>query len=589
MDHEPLPEGIGWPSEDRTVRGLMLWRRHGPNRGVHGKNYRMTSFIYAQGDGRAHLHPLSPGPVGDTQTFWEASWAGLEVSTLGNQNLIYEFFTADSVDLAETHVGHRIEYVRQFGMFPGEPLQVPRPAAARGPQPGPGEYGPGEPETYAASWALAATLLERLDAGYTVVEQHHGAGGQSDTLVVSDLQDAAPRVEITRGGSVEVHGEGRVSRLMDGDGWSQLASGQLSVHEVAHKAAAHLRTPGHSWSGVNSGVALLADISRESAIASSGLRVESGYLDSSSEESGSWTGLYEQFAPVVAIPNDGATHDGIWFVLTAVGDPVLCVNIRSGQMLAPKDPDWQPAIMSPAVRKIIATHAGSGPKTTFGLPVLLSKFNRKERFFLFVDATRDSGHELHEPSMPLRAEFRRRLSQEIGRDVPAHAYAAVDYHLNWLHAALQWKAGKVNPYSKDESPQFNDQPVAPVSGTAEDIDMLIAWTGEDGVANILLLEAKATGAWSNSQMHSKIPRIRTIIGRAVASQLQVAPVLVLASPTEPSTRLDVEAWPDWALRVDGRPHWVELEMAGPRLEVQRCDADGKANSDGQYWGFKKRV
>ncbi|MHB1415078.1 MAG: hypothetical protein ACYC1C_07475 [Chloroflexota bacterium] len=60
---------------------------------------------------------------------------------------------------------------------------------------------------------------------------------------------------------------------------------------------------------------------------------------------------------------------------------------------------------------------------------LLWSFNRKERFFLV-------GQALGNPSFTLSAQFRGRLGESFGLQVPENAFVAMDYHLDWLYASL---------------------------------------------------------------------------------------------------------------------------------------------------------
>ena len=53
-------------------------------------------------------------------------------------------------------------------------------------------------------------------------------------------------------------------------------------------------------------------------------------------------------------------------------------------------------------------------------------------------------------TFPLGYEFRDELSRLIGMHppLPADAYVAMDYNLNWLCAALMWSAGLVDDKSR---------------------------------------------------------------------------------------------------------------------------------------------
>lgn len=72
----------------------------------------------------------------------------------------------------------------------------------------------------------------------------------------------------------------------------------------------------------------------------------------------------------------------------------------------------------------------------FGLPMVLSAFNRKERFFVFLHASgSDDSEALHAPSIGLSPRMRNQLSAAVGSEIPSGAFVATDYHLNWLYAA----------------------------------------------------------------------------------------------------------------------------------------------------------
>ena len=61
---------------------------------------------------------------------------------------------------------------------------------------------------------------------------------------------------------------------------------------------------------------------------------------------------------------------------------------------------------------------------------VLEQFNRKERFFLI-------GQALGNEDFPLSKSFRKALGEEIGIDIPRGAFAAMDYHLDWIAASLR--------------------------------------------------------------------------------------------------------------------------------------------------------
>ena len=92
---------------------------------------------------------------------------------------------------------------------------------------------------------------------------------------------------------------------------------------------------------------------------------------------------------------------------------------------------------------------------------LLETLNRKERFFLIRQAL---------GTFRLDDEFRRRLGEATCLAIPCDAFAAMDYHLEWLAAALcAYECGNVDCLFD------NRQRV--VRGNQEDTDLLVVFKG----------------------------------------------------------------------------------------------------------------
>lgn len=60
----------------------------------------------------------------------------------------------------------------------------------------------------------------------------------------------------------------------------------------------------------------------------------------------------------------------------------------------------------------------------------LPQFNAKERFFLL-------GHVLGNPRFTLGSAFKAELSKGMNLSLPEDLFCAMDFHLDWLYAALQ--------------------------------------------------------------------------------------------------------------------------------------------------------
>jgi hypothetical protein len=215
-----------------------------------------------------------------------------------------------------------------------------------------------------------------------------------------------------------------------------------------------------------------------------------------------------------------------------------------------------------------------------GFASALSAFNRQERFFVTTQAGGLLSHgEMHGPSLPLGAAFRRRLGAVLGLDVPARAFAVVDFHLSWLHAALAWWRAEAWPGQVDAWPETSAG-VGPavVYGGQEDIDLLVTWQDENHL-HIIAVEAKAYGAWSNSQFASKVARLGAIRSQCIDTEVDLR--LVLTSRRRPE-KLTLPTEP-WTLDSTGEISWLPLAAPGLRLATMRCDGDARPSANGTEW------
>lgn len=134
-------------------------------------------------------------------------------------------------------------------------------------------------------------------------------------------------------------------------------------------------------------------------------------------------------------------------------------------------------------------------------------------------------------------------------------FLAMDYHLNWLCAAL-WvaltpsaKAG--TPISNRRSPSANmtqDHGTAGLLGNGraliensqEDVDLLLAYPRPDGITQVILVEAKCTGTFTPNQLGSKFARLEGILGsigkEGFISATNVNVKMILMSPNRTSSK-----------------------------------------------------
>lgn len=201
------------------------------------------------------------------------------------------------------------------------------------------------------------------------------------------------------------------------------------------------------------------------------------------------------------------------------------------------------------------------------LTAALARFNRKERYWLIRNALGPS-------SEWLDAGFRARLAKAIGADLPADAWWAMDYHLDWLVGALTL----VSCGERGFEPQRNDAGL--VKGSQEDMDLVVAFDD-----TLVLVEAKGDTAWSNAQFGSKIDRLERLRMAGLLPQ-SIKIFLVLMSPGRPDGLAPPQGktWQSWMCDAEGRPLHVPLAMPDDFLKVTRWNGEAQAASaDGDCW------
>lgn len=203
-----------------------------------------------------------------------------------------------------------------------------------------------------------------------------------------------------------------------------------------------------------------------------------------------------------------------------------------------------------------------------GLIERFQAFNRRERFFVV-------GWALDNPTFRIGGKFRQQFAADIGIDIPADAFCAMDFPMDWIVGCL-W-------VTKEERASYSVLETGEVNRNNEDVDLLIAYE-EDHKTNLLMIEAKGVTGWKNRQLRHKAERLGRIFGTGDPPDLwpAVRPRFVLASP-EKSAQIDVTEWPGWMKR-DGEPRWwLRLELPPELRKIVRCDEDGRRNAEGQFW------
>jgi len=197
---------------------------------------------------------------------------------------------------------------------------------------------------------------------------------------------------------------------------------------------------------------------------------------------------------------------------------------------------------------------------------ILRRFNRKERFFLV-------GYVLGNEGFVLGNEFRKKLERKLEIAIPTNAFAAMDYHLDWIEVSLRlWNRDIEirNPF-KDKEKRINKN--------QEDIDFIIAFE-KTGKYHIVLIEAKAETGWTNKQMLSKSVRFDRMFGKDGKKYKNVELHFLLMSPRM-SKLLLCKEWPTW-MTTEKKPNWMELPVPNELMKVTRCDINGNPKRDDIY-------
>lgn len=212
------------------------------------------------------------------------------------------------------------------------------------------------------------------------------------------------------------------------------------------------------------------------------------------------------------------------------------------------------------------------------LAQILERFNRKERHLLVRDIL---GH-TSEKGLPLSEHFRSDIGKTLNLTVSAGAWWATDYHLDWLAGALTLYAlgSQANLQTTYPNPKKPVTGRKLVEGNQEDADLVIA----DG-QNLIIVEAKAYGSWSNDQATSKIQRWENLLQYYKSLQEHLNPISIyfaLMSPRPPKHLLPLPKF--WSGTQTELPHLkLKVHAALPVYEVARCDPAGKMSKKGERW------
>ncbi len=205
---------------------------------------------------------------------------------------------------------------------------------------------------------------------------------------------------------------------------------------------------------------------------------------------------------------------------------------------------------------------------------LFRQLNRKERYWLVRDV-------LGQTSKHLGDEFRVKVEnvlREAGKSItiPYDAEWAIDYHIDSIVALLRLHGRKLlsTTSNNDRVLDFCNA-CDEIEGNHQDFDLVIAFDN-----NLILVEVKCMGNWSNSQLNSKIERLNLLSHgpcnlinpeTGVASGIQLN--LILCSPAPPQKIKKLSEWPKWILKENNQPIWMHLTLPNAKTHFQVITRD----------------
>lgn len=222
----------------------------------------------------------------------------------------------------------------------------------------------------------------------------------------------------------------------------------------------------------------------------------------------------------------------------------------------------------------------------------LRLFNRKERYWLIRNAIGEKDQDL-----PLSSSFRERLGKVIETEIPADAWWALDYHIDWLFAALVLfsvpRESETKPIKNPEMFSKNEKLRRLVRGTQEDFDFIVAF-GQ----TIVLIEAKGVGSWTNKQISSKHQRLSEwkqfseCLHPGVGSMTEKLRVIVVLMSPKESAGLHQRDWPTFINDGGNSPKFLKMDFSGAPENFyvpERCivrDEKPIPAFDGDCWHLK---
>jgi hypothetical protein len=160
--------------------------------------------------------------------------------------------------------------------------------------------------------------------------------------------------------------------------------------------------------------------------------------------------------------------------------------------------------------------------------------------------------------------------------IPSEYFFAMDYHLDWVLAAL------TQFYGQPQENAIHDNNHKLIKGTQEDVDLILVFS-VSGKNHIVLFEAKGFTSWSNEQLNKKEKRLGNIFNYIEAHNVNCTNLkqhYILMSPNKPQ-KLTLA-------REEQRFGFIKLEMTSGHKYVTRVNERGLSSKKGKQWMVKNR-
>lgn len=161
------------------------------------------------------------------------------------------------------------------------------------------------------------------------------------------------------------------------------------------------------------------------------------------------------------------------------------------------------------------------------------------------------------------------LSKAIGFEVPADAFWAIDYKVDWISLALRltFEPAPKGLYSNATRTHH---------ASNQDFDLIAAWGAEDST-HLVMVEAKGVLAWDPKQLAAKMRRLESIFGQDGSLWPGVIPHIAITSPKRPvSMGVDGPSW------VGPVIPWYQLKLPENRVRAERCNERGVRGWSGDF-------